>query len=146
MAKFTKSDLRYFDMAHKMADKSTYHAFHLGCVIVYQNHVIGSGFNSDKTAPVQKKYNKFRTFHYGPQLVQHKIHAETSAFKSIPYSVDKNTDWSKVKVYIYRVSPGHENNFGLARPCEGCLRMLRDKGVRHVYYTGNSSFIYEELV
>lgn len=146
MAKFSKSDMRYFDMAHKMADKSTYDNFHLGCVFVYQNHIIGSGYNSNKTSPIQKKYNKYRTFRYGPQPVSHKNHAEIACLKSVPKSVDMATDWSKVRVYIYRVSPGHESKFGLSRPCSGCLKMLRDKGIRHIYYTGDSSYVYEELI
>lgn len=146
MAKFSKSDIRYFDMAHKMADKSTYNDFHLGCVFVYQGHIIGSGFNENKTSPIQKKYNKYRSFKYDDKPVLHKNHAEISCMKSVPKSVDLSTDWSKVKVYIYRVSPGHESRFGLSRPCAGCIKMLRDKGIRHIYYTGDSSYVYEELV
>lgn len=145
MAKLSKSDMRYFDMAHKMADKSTYDPFHLGCVFVYQGHVIGSGFNEDKTSPIQKKYNRYRHFKYDNKPIMHKNHAEISCLKSVPKSVDAATDWSKVKVYIYRVSPGRDSKYGLARPCSGCLKMLRDKGVRRIYYTGDSSYVYEEL-
>lgn len=145
MAKFNKSDMRYFDIAHRMADKSTYSQIHIGCIFVYKGHIIGSGYNSNKTSPIQKRYNRYRAFKYDDKPVIHKNHAEISCMKSVPKSVDIATDWSKVKAYIYRVSPGKDSKFGLSRPCGGCLKMLKDKGIKHIYYTGDSSYVYEEL-
>jgi len=146
MAELTKSDYRYFEMAHREAEKSTYDTFHLGCVLVYKGHIIGRGSNSSKTSPIQAKYNQFRQFRYGPQLVAHKNHAEISAIKSVPYQVDKETDWSKVSCYIYRISKGRKKNVGLARPCEGCFQALIDKGIRNIYYTTNNGYAYEEIL
>ena len=146
MAKMTKNDLRYFEIAHREAQKSTYNPFHLGCVLVYKGHVIGRGNNSSKSAPIQERYNRFREFRYGPQLVEHKLHAEIASLKSVPYQVDKETDWSKVSCYIYRISKGRESGFGTARPCGACMQALIDKGVKKVYYTTNHGYAYEEIL
>ena len=40
-----------------------------------------------------------------------------SCLVNIPKCVDLNLDYSKCKVYIYRISPGKRLQIGLARPC-----------------------------
>lgn len=145
MGKFSKNDYKYFDLARKTAQSSSYDGFKLGCVIVYKGHVIASGHNSNKTNPMQKKYNKYRQFKYNGKPIRHSTHAEMNALLSIPYTVDLNTDYSKAKVYVYRISPGQHLGQGLARPCAACLAALRDKGVRDIYYTTSDGFAHERL-
>lgn len=146
MAKFSKSDLRYFELARQEAEKSTYQNFHLGCVVVYKGHVISCGSNSTKTHPTQKAYNrKYRRFKYGPQLVVDSLHAEMAALTDVPYAVDVKTDWSKARVYIYRISLGRRTGRGMARPCPACFHALKNKGVHDVYYTTDDGFAYERI-
>lgn len=146
MPKLSKSDMKWFGLARQEAMSSTYQGFHLGCVLVYKGHAIGSGSNSCKTHPAQKVYNrKYRKFKYGPQLVVDSLHAEMSALMSVPYAVGVGTDWSKVKVYIYRISRGRLGGHGMARPCPGCLHALKDRGIRDVYYTTDDGFAYERI-
>lgn len=147
MADFTKFDLRMFDKAKKLAETSDFYPFKLGCVITYRHHIIGQGTNTNKTNPTQKYYNKkYRNFSkISGSICIHSTHAEIAALNSIPYPIAKQVDWKQVHVYIYRISKGRKSKHGLAAPCSGCRNALIDKGVRHFYYTGNDSYIYERV-
>lgn len=145
MSKITKSDYKYFEMARKEAEKSDFDNFHLGCILVYKKHIIGRGHNSTKTHPKQKEMNKYRHFNKSNKPVNHSLHAEIAALNSVPYSIAQNINWADVKVYIFRISKGRNLGMGLARPCAACRAALQSLGVRHFHYTGNDSFIYEEM-
>ena len=139
-------DEKMFAAARKIAKTSDFDTFHMGCVIVYKKHIIGAAANSDKTHPMQAKYNKYRKFNKTKNGVKHSVHAEIAAINTIPYTIGKEIEWNKVKVYIYRIAPGKIGKRGLARPCPGCMRALRDMGIKHIYYTGDEgSYIYEKL-
>lgn len=141
----TKKDYKYFEMARQEALKSDFNNFHLGCVIVYKNHVIGRGFNSNKTHSVQKKYNKYRKFNKSRNPIKHSLHSEIAALQSIPYPIAESIDWSKVKVYIYRICPGKSLHFGNAMPCSACYHAIKDKGIRKIYFTTDNGFAMEEI-
>lgn len=136
---------KFFDIARLEAQKSDFKNFHIGCILVYKGHIIGRGHNSNKTHPCQKKYNKYRKFKKSEKPIKHSLHAEMAALNSVPYPIDKEIDWSHVKVFIYRISKGNSLPFGLARPCPACEAALRDKGIRKIWYTTNSGFAREEL-
>lgn len=142
---FSKFDRKMFQFARKEAYQSDFDGFHTGCVIVYKHHIIGAAANSDKTHPMQARYNQYRDFNKTKSCIKHSLHAEIAAISTIPYTIGKEIDWSKVKVYIYRISPGKEFGFGLAKPCPACQEALKDLGIQHIYYTGDRSYIYEEL-
>ena len=56
----SKSDERLFTKARQAALQSDYHREHVGCIAVYQGKIIGVGYNSEKTHPIQYYYNKYR--------------------------------------------------------------------------------------
>lgn len=141
----SKNDERMFAAARKIAKTSDFEGFHMGCVIVYKKHIIGAASNSDKTHPKQAHYNKYRHFNKTKNGIKHSLHAEIAAINSIPYTIGRDVDWSKVKVYIYRIAPGLPGGYGMARPCSGCRAALRDLNIQHIYYTGEESYIYERL-
>lgn len=141
----SKFDKKMFAVARKIAKTSDFDSFHMGCVIVYKHHIIGAASNSDKTHPMQAYYNQYRNFNKTKNGIKHSIHAEIAAINSIPYTIGKEVEWSKVKIYIYRIAPGKIGGYGLAKPCAGCMQALRDMGIKHIYYTGEGSYIYEEL-
>lgn len=142
---FSKSDMKFFEDAKFEALKSDYSPFHLGCIIVYKGHIISTGHNSNRTHPLQKYYNRYRNFKYGPKTVRHSVHAEIDALNHISYTTDIQVDYSKVKIYIYRISFGHVSGHGMARPCSGCIQALRDRGIKHIYYSTDNGFAYERL-
>lgn len=144
---FTNHDLKMFEAAKTEAEKSKYKPFKLGCVISYKGHIIGKGQNSYKSHPLQKKYNRrYRHFNCDRgEFVHDSIHAELSAISSISYTVGKSVDWSKVKIYIYRISPGKRLGFGSARPCPACMAAIKDIGISKVFFTDDDGYGYLEL-
>jgi len=141
-----KRDYRFFELARQEALQSSFERFHVGCVIVYKGHVIGRGSNSDKTHPLQKKYNKKRHFnHNGTKPIKHSVHAEIAALSSIPYPIQENIDWGKVKLYTFRIAPGKKLGQGLSRPCKACLAAIRDRGIRHIYYSTSDGYAKEQI-
>lgn len=53
----TKTDMHYFVKASQVAEISDFAKINIGCIAVYQGTIIGVGFNTNKTHPMQKKYN-----------------------------------------------------------------------------------------
>ena len=145
MGKLTNKDYKFFEYARRAAAKSTYKQFHIGCVLVYKNHIIGEGYNEDKTSPSQKKFNRYRQFNNSCKPIEHKNHAEINALRSVPYQVDKNTDWSKVKIYVFRLCHDGKRLSNIARPCPACIAAIRQKGIHQIYYTTNDGYAMEEL-
>ena len=142
----TKFDEQMFAAARKQAKKSDFDSFHVGCVIVYKKHIIGAASNSDKTHPMQAYYNKYRKFNKTKSGIKHSVHAEIAAINSIPYTIGREVEWSKVKVYIWRICPGKPGQHGLARPCAGCAKALRDLGIQNIYYTTDGGYAYERFM
>ena len=132
-----KNDYKYFDKARLVASISDYHKIHIGCVAVYQGQVIGIGCNCNKTHPSQKYYNKYRI---SSETMLPKLHAEISCINQVKHL---NINFSKVKLYIYRIRK--DQPFGLARPCPSCMVAIKDLGIKNIYYTTNEGFSYEHL-
>lgn len=132
-----KSDYKYFLKARQAATISDYRKTHVGCVAVYQGTIIGMGCNCNKTHPVQKLYNKYRS---SSDSMLPKLHAEISCINSVKH-LDIN--FSKVKLYIYRIRK--DQPFGMSRPCPSCMAAIKDLGIRDVYYTSNDGYVYERI-
>lgn len=128
--------MRYFYKASQIADISDFAKINIGCVAVYQGNIIGVGFNTNKTHPLQKKYNRYRD---GENFIP-KLHAEINCLNSIRHF---DINFSKVKLYIYRKRK--DQDFGMSRPCPSCMAAIKDLGIKHVYYTTNYGFAYEEM-
>lgn len=142
-----KRDYHWFEMARQQAINSDFGSIRLGCVVVYQGRIIGRGYNTSKTDPIQKEYNqKYRSFKKSSKPAHHSLHAEIAAIKSVPRSVDVSIDWSRVKVYIYRICPGKPLHQGLSKPCPACYNFMKDKGIRHIYFTEDDGFGYKEIM
>jgi len=90
--------------------------FRLGAVIYKGREIIGRGWNkADKTHPLAS--TPYST-----------IHAEFDAIiKAEPNKV-RGAD-----IYIHRIL--RNGKPALARPCLHCLKMLRTKGIRNIYFS-----------
>lgn len=132
-----KSDYKYFEKARLVATLSDFRKTHIGCVAVYQGNIIGLGCNCNKTHPTQKYYNKYRK---QSDSMLPKLHAEISCINSIK---DLDVNFSKVKLYIYRIRK--DQDYGLSRPCPSCMAAIKDMGIRDIYYTTNDGFAYERI-
>lgn len=137
-----KTDYKYFDKARNVAAVSDFRKIHIGCIAVYQGQVIGIGCNSNKTHPVQEYYNRFRKPDGENILLTSipKLHAEINCINQIKHL---NINFSKVKLYIYRIR--NDRPHGMSRPCPSCMAAIIDIGIRDIYYTTNDGYAHERL-
>lgn len=90
------------------------------------------------------KYRAFNNYKTG-DFIRHSIHAEIACINSVSYTVGRDVDWSKAKIYVYRICTGKRLGYGCSRPCPACTHAIRDLGIRHVYFTDDNGLSYLEL-
>lgn len=129
---------KYFEMTKKVAMNSEFNKTHIGCIAVYKGKIIGSGFNSDKTHPMQYHYNRYRQSNNMNLLP--KIHAEIMCLSNIK---GLDIDFKRVKLFIYRIR--NDQPFGIARPCPACMQAIIDMGIENIYYTTDVGYAHEYL-
>ena len=134
----SKSHKAYFKAAKAIAELSDFPRVKIGCCAVYKHKIISSGCNSTKTNPTQKRLNIYRFDADTPAT----IHAELSCLLSLINRRD--IDFRDVSLYIYREYKSGE--LAMSKPCASCEALIRSLGIRYIYYTGNHSYINEELV
>lgn len=105
----------------------------LASMILYKNKVVAIGTNLNKTHPFQAQYSKN----------EHAIfwHSETRAiFKA--KSILGEKEFKKATLLVCRVKKNVSGDyeFGLAKPCEGCMMCIRDHGIGTVHYTMDCSY------
>lgn len=115
---------RLFSLASKLAQTST-HKFQLGCIIAKGNRILGMGKN-------QARYHK-----HSPHPFK-TLHAECSALLSCGPDKAKGAD-----VYVYRATK--DGNNACSKPCPCCIMMLKEAGVRRIYYTKNEYPFWDVL-
>lgn len=136
--KLTKSHRAYFKAAKAMSELSDFPRVKIGCCAVYKHKIISSGCNSIKTNPTQKRLNIYRFSVDTP----HTIHAELACL--LPLINRKDIDFSDISLYVYREYKNGDP--AIAKPCASCMALLRSLRIRHIYYTGDSSYINEEII
>ena len=136
--KLSKSHRAYFKAAKAIAELSDFPRVKIGCCAVYKHKIISSGCNSMKTNPTQKRLNAYRFNADTPAT----IHAELSCL--LPLINHREIDFRDVSLYIYREFKSGE--LALAKPCASCEALIRSLGIRYIYYTGNQSYVSEEII
>lgn len=140
---------KFFNLAKNASEMSDYTKknIHIGSVLVYKNKVIASGWNTDKTNPIQYKYNKYRERSllengdrsYNADKHLPCVHAE---MKCLIDTKDMDIDWSNASIFIYRES---NNTLRNCYPCPSCLKALKDRGITNIYYTNENGYNYKEI-
>lgn len=128
---------RFFDMAHKVSTLSDYPRHKIGCIVVYKNKVISVGYNCTKSHPLQAKYGKYRGL-VTPQPVS--LHAEMAALLKIK---DMDIDWKKVSIYIFKAHK--DGSLANCRPCNACMSLIKELGIKNIYYTSQEAFCHEQI-
>ena len=118
--------------AKGLAECSDFPKQKIGCVLVQGNKVLAVGYNTLKTNPMQKAYNKYRHFDK-ETLNDGTIHAEMQILLKTRYW---DVDWSKTILYIYREFKKNHKP-ALAKPCLACQAALWGRGITEVYYTNH---------
>lgn len=135
----SKSHRAYFKAAKAVSEMSEFKQHRIGVVAVYRHKIISSGYNSYITNPLQKKYNRFR---FDTDMTLHSKHAELDCL--LPILNRRDIDFSRVSLYIYRQ---HKSGApGIARPCESCFNLIKDLGIRDIYYSTEGGFSHEEII
>ena len=133
-----KKNRAYFNIAREMSKLSDFPRAQIGACAVYKHKVISTGYNSQRTSPLQKKYNQYRFKVETP----HMCHAEISCLK--PLVGRRDIDFKNVDLYIYREYKNGE--LALARPCASCMKLISDLGIRNIYYSNEGGFSHEEII
>jgi len=128
---------KFFDVAKAISHLSDFKRIHIGCVIADRRGIISTGFNTNKTHPLQKEYNiyRFRDDTSG----NGKLHAEMKAILSLP----KDIDTKKLVIYTYR-----EDKFGntrMSRPCPACMQKIKELGIKTICYTTEDGRCVEDI-
>ena len=132
--------MNYFSKSKSVSFLSDFKQVHIGCVAVYKKQIIGVGYNTNKTHPIQMKYNKYRDLEWNGIQPKAKLHAELMCLLNIK---DLNIDFTKVKIFIYREDKnGH---LASSKPCNACMRAIKDYGIKDIYYTINNGYNYEKI-
>lgn len=129
----------YFNLADNASQFSDFKQHKLGAVLFYKGKTISIGWNSNKTSPLQKQYNRLRG--YDVESAHNSLHAEMACLLK---AKDMNgIDFSKTSLFISRK---HKDGIvALSKPCAACAKMIRDMGIKNVYYTGENSWCYERI-
>lgn len=134
-----KKVLKYIKVADNASKNSDFKRQRLGSVMVYRGKPLVSACNSSKTSPMQKEYNKLRF--YADCKCNGSIHSEMACLLKTKYL---EIDWSKVRIVVSRKT--EDGKYGMARPCAACMQALKDRGIKHIYYTiDNDSWGYEKI-
>ena len=112
-----------------VAQQSNHRQFKIAASIIYKNSIISIAHNVMKTHTFQKKYGKNQDAIY--------FHAETHAiYKALQQGFDQ---FHKSTLAIVRVKwDSTDRNsiiYGLANPCDGCIRCIYDFKIKKVIYT-----------
>jgi len=111
---------RFARIAVELAGEHDADVTHQLCaLVVSKSKVLSIGYNKPKTDPISK------------DTTMQQLHAEMSAVKRC-----REGELQGVDVIIARCRPSGKP--GLAKPCKICEDILRDRGVRRVFYTINS--------
>lgn len=138
----TKKEMRFFSIAKEITGLSDFHGTKVGAVVVEGKRILSTGCNSEKTRPLQMRYNVYRHFDGPPEKVVPRAHAEVDALSPL---IGKDLNWQQIDLYVYREKRTGE--CGCSRPCPSCARLIKDLGLRNVYYINeNEDFVKERFL
>ena len=136
---------RYFKFAREASKRATYTGSHrfspmIGAVAEYKGSIVATASNTNKTSPLQARYNVYR---FKESDTLDKAHAETSLIQKIRWKFGDSIDWSKVHIYLYREYA--DGRLGPSRPCPSCMALIRDLGMKKIFYTTEDGYVEEKL-
>lgn len=136
---------RYFKFARAASQDATYQGSHnfspaIGAVAEYKGSIVATACNTNKTSPLQARYNVYR---YKASNTLSKAHAETVLVQRLRWKFGDSIDWSKVHIYLYR----EYKDGGLApsRCCPSCMAMLKELGIKKIFYTTEDGYVEEKF-
>lgn len=128
--------MKYFDILKEvaMANDKVARA-RIAAAIVYRRRLISIGINSYKSSPFQLRFAKNQDAIF--------FHAEISAIKNALRNIEVD-DLKSATLLVCRMKYFPEfkqYGYGLAYPCQGCMRAIQTFEIPHILYTGEFSEI-----
>ncbi len=127
---FMKINTTLIEQLKTLALTGTYPKAFIASALVHRNKVISFGLNQMKSHPYQKRYGRNKDAIY--------MHSEVSAI----HTAEKKLGFDKFHnstLYVVRVKWTSSNKTsltsGMALPCTGCMRCIKDHGIKTVIYT-----------
>lgn len=135
---------RYFKFAREASKRATYTGSHrfapmIGAIAVYKGSIVATAWNTNKTSPLQAKYNVYRFKADTPD----KTHAECSLIQKLRWKFGDSIEWNKVHIYLYREY--RDGSLGPSRPCQSCLTLIKELGIKKIYYTTEDGYAEEKF-
>ena len=123
---------KIFPLLMRVAESSDHNRYQLAAAVVIRGRVISFGYNRMKTDPMQAKYsvNKERIYMHA------EIHAIKNALRHV--SVD---ELKRATLLVLRTREDTVSGWGMAKPCEGCMRAIAEFGIKNVKYTNEQGLI-----
>jgi tRNA(Arg) A34 adenosine deaminase TadA len=120
--KITLHDEDMLERALGLAQVSSHVPQRLGAVIFKRNRIIGRGYNSSKSHPLQAKYNRLSI----------RLHAEIAAI--VDGLRENPNEMAGASIAVARVR--REGSLGCSLPCPSCLGAIRSVGIRRIVCYG----------
>ena len=136
----TNREMRFFNVAREVSLLSNFKGPHIGAVVVEGNRILSTAYNSNKTHPLQHRYNIYRHFETYDHS-QPKSHAEIAALSPL---IGKEINWNRVSIFVYREDQ-HGNRL-CCKPCEACSRLINDLGIKNIFYINKFGNYVKEKV
>lgn len=131
----TKTEKAMFRAAKAVSEMSDHRA-KIGCVVVNKHRIVSSGFNShSKCHKVQAMLDKER---FGCDCPG-KMHAETATLLPL---IRDGVDLSRASIFVYRQHK--DGTIACARPCARCERLIKQCGIKKIYFTVDNGFAEEK--
>ena len=136
---------RFFKFARAASKGATYQGSHnfapmIGAVAVYKGSIVATACNTNKTSPLQAKYNVYR---FKDSNTLDKAHAEVVLVQKLRWKFGNGLDWSKVHLYLYREYK--DGTLAPSRPCKSCLAMIKELGIKRIAYTTEDGYAEEKF-
>jgi deoxycytidylate deaminase len=106
----------------------------ISAAIVYKSEIIVLGFNKYKSHPIMLKFasNKSRIF----------LHAEADAIRKATKFLSED-ELRKSCLYVCRVLKN--GAWGISKPCDGCMNMIRSFEINRIIYSSNGKNSYVSM-
>ena len=136
---------RYFKFAREASKRATYQGSHnfapmIGAVAVYKGSIVATACNTNKTSPLQAKYNIYR---FRDSNTLDKAHAEIVLIQKLRWKFGDSIEWDKVHIYLYREYK--DGTLGPSRPCPACLTLIKELGIKRIAYTTEDGYAEERF-
>jgi deoxycytidylate deaminase len=128
---------RFFKPAKKAAQKAEHYRYYLGAALFYKDKLISTGCNYlSKTHPLCDEDT------YGRPVT---LHAEVNALIKARDFLNELSDTEKKKLTMVTYREIKNGSRANARPCSGCMAILKQNQIKTILYTIENGYTMEEI-